>query len=53
MRATSPTHLTSDSRQSYGFLSFATASRPALGPTEPPIKMGTGGLSPRVNVAEA
>jgi len=24
-----------------------------LGPTEPPIKMGTGGLSPRVNVAEA
>jgi hypothetical protein len=31
-----------------GFLVFATASRPALGPTQPPIQRITGALSPGV-----
>jgi hypothetical protein len=37
-----------DSRQEQGFFLFATASRPALGPTESPIQWVPGDPSQRV-----
>jgi hypothetical protein len=35
-------------RSNVGVVFFATASRPILGPTQPPIQRGPGALSPRV-----
>jgi hypothetical protein len=37
-----------DSRQELGIFFFATASRPILGPTQPPIQLVPGALSPLV-----
>jgi hypothetical protein len=37
-----------DSRQGMGIFLFTTASRPALGPTQPPIQWVSGFISPGV-----